>query len=393
MTKIFQLVIGAIIVVCVGALLWALMGETGGQDNGIDIPPTTAQRLLDRAQSAQRDQERLAPQSPDEAQSSDETAMRIAFLVGNTSDTIVKVTQDDIDQALLNAAEGQTLPASEIARLRHGVEEDLLTVAVLLSEARRRGIEPDTQTVEQRIALGKAQLRAQLAGHIASDQDRERFLTQQMEKYRSQFEDEVRLDALRNAFIDHATPTADELGKYYQDHQDKYVGKPELGRASWIELPLPAGAGEAETSAARGKVEAIKAAIGAGSDFAQLAAVYSSDADTKQNGGDLGWFERGKSGKGPEFEQVVFKLTDGQVSEPMRRAGSVLIIKRTGTRPQEVRPLEEIRDQVEQDFLKWQWKAWIRKLWTATQIRNASGEPVPMNLDQLDQGGGTVHAQ
>ena len=53
-----------------------------------------------------------------------------------------------------------------------------------------------------------------------------------------------------------------------------------------------------------------------GADFATLAAKYSTDTATKNNGGDLGWFAKGVMV--PEFEQAAFSLKVGEISQPVK---------------------------------------------------------------------------
>ena len=54
--------------------------------------------------------------------------------------------------------------------------------------------------------------------------------------------------------------------------------------------------------------------IKAGKDFAELAKQYGEDG-TKQNGGDLGWF--GKGDMVPEFENAVYALKPGEVTQDL----------------------------------------------------------------------------
>jgi peptidyl-prolyl cis-trans isomerase SurA len=52
-----------------------------------------------------------------------------------------------------------------------------------------------------------------------------------------------------------------------------------------------------------------------GADFADFAKRYSGDPGTSQDGGELGWFERGKLF--PEFEQAAFRLAVNEISLPI----------------------------------------------------------------------------
>lgn len=62
-----------------------------------------------------------------------------------------------------------------------------------------------------------------------------------------------------------------------------------------------------------------------GSDFAELAKEYSKDPGSGANGGDLGYFGRGKMV--PQFEQAAFDAEIGEVTEPVESQFGYHIIK------------------------------------------------------------------
>jgi peptidyl-prolyl cis-trans isomerase C len=64
----------------------------------------------------------------------------------------------------------------------------------------------------------------------------------------------------------------------------------------------------------------------AGKDFAKLAKKFS-ECPSGNNGGDLGYFTRGKMVK--EFEDAAFSMQNGQVSQPIQTKFGFHIIKVT----------------------------------------------------------------
>ena len=65
----------------------------------------------------------------------------------------------------------------------------------------------------------------------------------------------------------------------------------------------------------RQRLEALKARIDSGADFAELARLQSEDGSAA-NGGDLGWIAPGETV--PEFEQAMSELKPGQISAPVQ---------------------------------------------------------------------------
>ncbi len=87
-----------------------------------------------------------------------------------------------------------------------------------------------------------------------------------------------------------------------------------------------------------------------GADFPTLAARYSIDTTTKDNGGDLGWFGKGK--QPPDFEAAVWPMKIGVINPPFQSTYGYHIVQVLG---HEVRPLTdtEYKDAVTKAFDTW----------------------------------------
>ncbi|MBR9867242.1 MAG: peptidylprolyl isomerase [Oceanospirillales bacterium] len=99
-----------------------------------------------------------------------------------------------------------------------------------------------------------------------------------------------------------------------------------------------------DDDAALAKAQDLEKRLAAGEDFAELAKAESDDPGSAPAGGDLGVYQQGML-DGP-FEQAVFALTAGEVSEPVRTAFGYHIIKLTGMSVSEAPVFEEVKDQL-----------------------------------------------
>ncbi len=110
-------------------------------------------------------------------------------------------------------------------------------------------------------------------------------------------------------------------------------------------LVRPEGEGEEAWRKAQERAMAVlRKAQAPGADFAALAKEFSEDPGSKESGGDLGWFERGRMVK--EFEEAVFAMQPGEVKGPVRSQFGYHIILLEGKRPARQKPLSEVRDVI-----------------------------------------------
>lgn len=143
-------------------------------------------------------------------------------------------------------------------------------------------------------------------------------------------------------------PGEDELRARYESEKGRF-GTEEERTAAHILINVPADADEAAVEAARAKAQDLAAQARAdGTDFAALAAANSDDLGTKDLGGDLGAISKGVF---PEaFEQAVFALAEGAVSDPVRTDQGWHVVKLTSLVAGTVQPFEAVREQLAAEY-------------------------------------------
>lgn len=150
------------------------------------------------------------------------------------------------------------------------------------------------------------------------------------------------------------TVTPEEVQQYYERNKEKY-DHPAQARASQI------------LTYERSLAEKALQEIRQGADFAQVAPKYSESEDA-QNGGDLGFFDRGVMP--PEFDEVIFSLKIGEVSDIVQTPYGYQIFKLTGEREAQRIAFNEVKDQIA-DAIKQQKRMMAIDLWLLDLQNNA----------------------
>lgn len=143
--------------------------------------------------------------------------------------------------------------------------------------------------------------------------------------------------------------TEEEIKARYASRADNYK-EVETRRASHILFRVAQDASEAELKAVQTKAEETLAKVRkTPADFARLAKEQSQDPGSAAKGGDLDWFGRGMMVK--PFEETVFALKEGEISNVIRTDFGLHIIRVTGIKAERVKPLAEVRDQIQKELL------------------------------------------
>ena len=112
---------------------------------------------------------------------------------------------------------------------------------------------------------------------------------------------------------------------YYLLKVHKKINNPGEVHAAHILIALSEDADVVQTSDAEEKLKEVEGKLKNGVDFAELASEYSADPGSAQKGGDLSWFQFAQMV--PEFNDKVFSMNIGEVSEPVKTRFGYHIIK------------------------------------------------------------------
>jgi peptidyl-prolyl cis-trans isomerase D len=137
-----------------------------------------------------------------------------------------------------------------------------------------------------------------------------------------------------------------EIQSWYDGHRNQFE-QPEERRASHILVASE----KLGVDKARLKAEELLAEIRKNPGrFAELAGKNSDDPGSASKGGDLGFFGRGMMVK--PFEDTAFALGEGEISGVVESDFGFHIIKVSAIRAAKLKPLAEVRAQIEADLRK-----------------------------------------
>lgn len=251
-----------------------------------------------------------------------------------------KIEEDMLQQELQMLMERyrQELSPEEIESKRDQIQQDAKQNAIeriiLIQQARREINDVDDDEVER-------QFEALIEKHGGLSKVQKQFSEQPgiEDKIRNRIIDGLKLEQyFEQVCGDVEAPGEDECREYYDLNTSKFE-YPEMLRASHIVRQPVQGQNPAQlmTMMLNIREQVIK-----GTPFEDVANTQSQCDD---DGGDLGWFPRGQMV--PEFEEVVFGMEPGEVSDVFQTPFGYHIVKLFNRRPSGVREFEDVRYEIE----------------------------------------------
>jgi len=175
-------------------------------------------------------------------------------------------------------------------------------------------------------------------------------------EFSKELEEKLSTKALRLLYDDEvgarAEVTEEDIEIYYNENKELYKLRETIAASHILVRPQidsmdakdPRKLREAEQKAKK-KALAILEELKEGADFVELAKGQSQDEASKNRGGNLGIFGRGRMV--PEFEEVAFALPVGELSDPVKTEFGYHIITVTQHNPERYKPLDiEVKNQI-----------------------------------------------
>ncbi|MDR9854427.1 peptidylprolyl isomerase [Paenibacillus sp. VCA1] len=226
-----------------------------------------------------------------------------------------KITKDKLYGALVKVGGTQTL-------------DTLISETLLNQELSKKGLKVTQADIDKEKAFIKKQY---------GDEETFQSALAQSGMSEEDFNDQMEMQAkLRKLLEPEVKVTDEDVKKYFEENKASF-DTPEEVKASHILV------------ATKEEAEDILKQLKNGADFAKLAKEKSTDPGSKDQGGDLGYFPRGKMYK--EFEDAAFKLKDGELSGVVKTQAGYHIIKKTGYKAAHTATLDEKKADIKEQLI------------------------------------------
>lgn len=157
----------------------------------------------------------------------------------------------------------------------------------------------------------------------------------------------------RQVLQERVAVTEEEKKQYYNDNTENFFS-PEKIDASLILFAVDEETAETDRAQKKQLAQDTIARLKTGADFAELARELSDDVQTARRGGKLGYFSKGKQEllHGTVFEETVFSLEPGEMSDVFEDSRGFYIVKMDDKRPEKQKTFEEAKNRIQQILMQ-----------------------------------------
>jgi peptidyl-prolyl cis-trans isomerase SurA len=216
--------------------------------------------------------------------------------------------------------------------LRTQVLDGMVSEKLILAQALIDSIEVTDDEVTRALDQRIADFVRQVGSEKRVEQEYGKPISRIKREHRGEIKNQILVQKMRQQREAAISVTRREVEDFYTSFKDSLPQVPEEYEMSHLYIvPKPNSLVEAET---RSIMQSLLDSIRAGSDFADFARRYSTDAGSAASGGDLGWEKRGVFVR--EFEETVFGLKEGEISGIVKTQFGFHIIQLLGRRGESV---------------------------------------------------------
>ncbi|OHB78485.1 MAG: hypothetical protein A2Z25_23935 [Planctomycetes bacterium RBG_16_55_9] len=226
-------------------------------------------------------------------------------------------------------------PKEREAQLMDWSKENVVERVLINQEAQTNGGAISPEQVESALAKLKEQYadEAQLYKDFNAEND---------EKIKKDIEMQMRVEqTLGQVCKDVPKPSKAAIQDYYEQNKDKYKSGERVCVAHIVKYVN----WQTDEETAYRQISEAHEELKNGASFESVVDKYT---DCSDSGGDLGFVSHGQMVE--EFEDVVFNLGEGQISDIFRSRFGFHVAKVYARKPATVLSLEEVKDQVAEDL-------------------------------------------
>jgi peptidyl-prolyl cis-trans isomerase SurA len=240
------------------------------------------------------------------------------------------ITESELNERVAFYAYQNKLDPSTTG-LRRQILENMIAEKLVLAQAIIDSVQVTDDEVTQALDQQIQRLERQFGSDKAVEEAYGKPIGRIKREYREEMRKQLLVQRVEQGRQNSIQVTANDVAEFYATYKDSLVEVPETYAISHIYIvPKPDTAIDRQTYL---KAKSLLDSIRAGGDFADFAKRYSSDATAAQ-GGDLGWSKRGDFV--PEFEEALFALKEGQVSDVVKTQFGYHIVQLVGRRGESV---------------------------------------------------------
>ena len=223
------------------------------------------------------------------------------------------ILQSDIDQNMAILLQSNPTLKFDDKDLRQRVLDNLINEKLMVLKAYEDSIEVSDEEISQRWNEFLSGMIRQYGSEKRVEDVIGKSLNRAKYEYTDLIKQRLLVDKISQAKFANIALSRKEVEEFYETYKDSVKNVPP--KLSLYHIVKNVKVSNDVKNQTYEKALKIRDSILAGGDFGEFAKKYSSDPGSATDGGNLGWFDKGKLF--PEFEKAAMSLQKGEISMPI----------------------------------------------------------------------------